>query len=446
MATKKTEKILRAYCDNLTCIQAGNLISKFGDVTSKCEECGDEMCLISEEEFQKGIITFNCSCVKSGCSEFDSPKIRHHIAPILGEAMLVPCNTCSNGLMIIKEIDRFPWSVQKQTKESTSLPQGTKEITTEYEINVGDFNIEKILKASVDEFVKTREEFAENHLRNRINKAIENLRPTVVTIAGSSKKIELKGRLHASFEECLFLANTEKQVFIAGPAGSGKTTLVSQVAEAMGLQFAHISCSAGLSEAHLLGRMLFDGTYVGSDLVRLYEEGGVFLFDEIDAADANTLLIVNSALANGVLSVPNRKENNHAKRHKDFICFCAGNTWGSGSFEYHGRNHLDAAFLDRFAVSKVMIDYDTELEKEICGEYKELHKELSRIRQNIYTNKLRRILSTRSFVSGTRQLNAGMKLKDVIKRFFIGWSEEEVKKADMKIKETEQNPATITIP
>lgn len=432
MATKKINKPLHGYCDNKECKIAGHLITNYEE-SSICIECGKEICIVKQEELNKGVKIFDCTCENPNCADLFNHRIRHAVKPEKGNAILIPCNTCSRPLVITDELSVLHKPIDNE--EQISLPQGTKEITTEYEINVGDFNIEKILKHSVDEFIKTREEFTENHLRNRINKAIENLRPTVVTIAGSSKKIELKGRLHASFEECLFLANTEKQVFIAGPAGSGKTTLVSQVAEAMGLQFAHISCSAGLSEAHLLGRMLFDGTYVGSDLVRLYEEGGVFLFDEIDAADANTLLIVNSALANGVLSVPNRKENNHAKRHKDFICFCAGNTWGSGSFEYHGRNHLDAAFLDRFSVSKVMIDYDTELEKEICGEYKELHKELSRIRQNIYTNKLRRILSTRAFVSGTKQLNAGMKLKQVIKRFFIGWSDEEVKKADMKIEE-----------
>src|SRR5204863_2040483 len=140
--------------------------------------------------------------------------------------------------------------------------------------------------------------------------------------------------------------------------------------------------------------------------VKLYEEGGVFLFDEIDAADANTILVINSALANGVLSVPNRKERNHAYRHKDFVCLCAANTWGSGSFDYHGRNHLDAAFLDRFALSKVPIDYDVELERDACNGNDELFEKFSAIRKSVGEHKLRRVVSTRAFVSGARQIAA----------------------------------------
>lgn len=124
-----------------------------------------------------------------------------------------------------------------------------------------------------------------------------------------------------------------------------------------------------MSEAHLLGRMLFDGEYVESDFVRLYENGGVFLFDEIDAADANTLLVINSALANGYMSVPNRKEKQRAERHENFICIVAGNTWGKGSVEYAGRNRLDSAFMDRFTVAKLEIDYDTDLEGKIAGDH-----------------------------------------------------------------------------
>lgn len=42
--------------------------------------------------------------------------------------------------------------------------------------------------------------------------------------------------------------------------------------------------------------------------MEFYEEGGVFLLDEVDAADANVLLVINQALANGHLPVPNRTD------------------------------------------------------------------------------------------------------------------------------------------
>jgi MoxR-like ATPase len=184
-----------------------------------------------------------------------------------------------------------------------------------------------------------------------------------------------------------------------------------------------------MSEAHILGRMVANGDYVSSQFVEIYENGGVFLFDEVDAADSNTLLIINSALANGHMSVPNRRDNPIAKRHKDFYCVCAANTFGKGSIEYAGRNILDDAFLDRFAGSKMLITYDSELEREICGAYKDLFRTLSVIRVNVEKYKIRRVVSTRAYVSGARALTNGHDLNEYIERFTTGWTQEEKSKA-----------------
>jgi len=59
--------------------------------------------------------------------------------------------------------------------------------------------------------------------------------------------------------------------------------------------------------------------------VQVYENGGVFLLDEIDAADANVMVAINAALANGVLANPNGKV--HVRHDKCFI-LAAANTWG----------------------------------------------------------------------------------------------------------------------
>ncbi len=44
-------------------------------------------------------------------------------------------------------------------------------------------------------------------------------------------------------------------IIVEGPDGAGKTTLSEQCAKALDLPFGHVSCSLGMSEAQLLGRM-----------------------------------------------------------------------------------------------------------------------------------------------------------------------------------------------
>jgi cobaltochelatase CobS len=240
---------------------------------------------------------------------------------------------------------------------------------------------------------------------------------------------EVKGRLHNSFKECVRLSQSERAVWLSGGAGTGKTTLAKQVAEALGLEFGFISCSQGMSEGHLLGRMTAHGDYLPSRFVEIYENGGLFLFDEIDAADSNTLIVLNSALANGQLSVPSRVSKPYADRHPDFICIAAANTWGSGSVEYSGRGMIDAATKDRFCGAKIHVDYDTDLEMEICAMNKAEAKKLHTVRKNCEEQKVRKIVSTRAFVSLARQMQQGITFSQFLEIFMRDWTAEEKLKA-----------------
>ena len=323
--------------------------------------------------------------------------------------------------------------------ERTNPPTETEQLITpkqtqsmegnQMKIDLG-LDLGAVISSAVQNLLEgQREELINKQINAKVEKEVAKLKPTLVRIP-NRKEVVLEESLHKAFKDVLYFCEMERQVFVAGPSGSGKTHMASQVAKALGVQFKHISCSAGLSEAHLLGRMLFDGTYVKSDFVDCYENGGIFLFDEIDAADANTLLVVNSALANGSMSVPNRKDNPSAKRHRDFMCICAGNTWGSGSIEYAGRNYMDAAFMDRFAASKVVVDYDNKLEKKICTD-DFLYSALNNLRKAVMDKKIRRVISTRVFISGQRQVSSGKSIKDFINNLMIDWSLEEKSKIKM---------------
>jgi hypothetical protein len=230
---------------------------------------------------------------------------------------------------------------------------------------------------------------------------------------------------HTLLPKAVTLAQVLGLCWLCGPAGSGKTTIAEQVAKAMSLPFGSLSCTAGMSEGHLTGRPTIQGGYIPARFVELYETGGVFLFDEFDAADPNTALVVNSALANGYLSVPYRTEKQRADRHKDFVCIIATNTWGNGADpQYLGRSGLDLATRDRFAAAKILVGYDQSLEKRILANDK-LHTQLMVIRKNIDTHKLRRILSTRAIAQMSALIRSGITAGDALDTYLTDWTDNE---------------------
>lgn len=260
----------------------------------------------------------------------------------------------------------------------------------------------------------------------------------VVIKVGSAKPVKLDEVVHPAFDRVCKLVRAGKPVFLPGPTGCGKTHLAEQVAKFLKLDFDMVSCSAGMSEGHLTGRLLPVGAsgkfeYVMSRFIELYEKGGLFLVDEIDAADANVLLVINAALANGYCPVVNRPDKPRAKRHPKFACIAAANTFGRGADrEYCGRNQLDEATLDRFRYGTVPMDYDPAIERELVvkkGAPVELYDMLARFRERIRAAKLRRPLSTRFMLDAADgMVLLGDTLQDVEDIFFQGWRADEIAK------------------
>jgi len=193
--------------------------------------------------------------------------------------------------------------------------------------------------------------------------------------------------------------------FLVGPAGSGKTTLAQQCAEATGLKF--YSASRVTSEFKLLGFVDAHGATVRTPFREAYEYGGWFLFDEVDASDPDAMTAFNAGLSNGFVDFP----DGLVKVHKDFHAIAAGNTYGRGADrQYVGRNQLDAATLDRFQVFEV--DYDEQLEDELAGNL-DWSRYVQAIRRQIELQQVRHIASPRASIIGARMLAAGMD-RDVV--------------------------------
>jgi MoxR-like ATPase len=248
---------------------------------------------------------------------------------------------------------------------------------------------------------------------------------------GSNKPVKLDGVVPEEFPKLIQLAHARKNIMMIGPTGCGKTFIAEKIAEHMSLPFASQSCSAGVSESSFSGWLIPVGqagkfVYVHSQFVKCYEEGGVFLFDEIDASDANTLVFMNQALANNAFTVTQRHERPLVKKHKDFVCIAAANTNGTGADAlYHGRNALDEATMDRFRVGTVMMDYSAQVEEKIIAP--EILAWGRKIRNAIKMKNLRRVMSTRTMLDAQDMIKGyDWKMEDVEKGYFASWAKEEV--------------------
>lgn len=161
---------------------------------------------------------------------------------------------------------------------------------------------------------------------------------------------------HACADYVVRLMRAGVPVWLCGPAGAGKSFLLKQAAEFLGLEYGECAMTAGLMPSWLIGAETMSGPK-DRPFTRLYENGGVFNFEEIDAADANGLLLVNNALANGVL-FNNNLGITHT-RSSQCVFGATSNTWGNGANRYFPtRERLDPSTKDRFRMGRVWVDYD----------------------------------------------------------------------------------------
>lgn len=256
-------------------------------------------------------------------------------------------------------------------------------------------------------------------------------RPAHVTIdlRSSTRTFEGESMMHHKFPLLAAAVAASVNVMMVGPAGSGKTTAAKKVAEALGLPF--YGTGAINSEYKLSGFIDAQGRIVSTAFRQAFEFGGVFLFDEYDGSLPGATLPFNAALANDWMDFPDKC----VQRHPDFRVIAGANTFGTGADrQYVGRNQLDAASLDRFA----MLDwpYDEALEAAIMGAPAPTNAPVPpsiapvlgeeanglalrfldrtrKVRKAVDELKVRHVVSPRASIAGAKLLAAGWRWNDV---------------------------------
>lgn len=157
-------------------------------------------------------------------------------------------------------------------------------------------------------------------------------------------------------------------LFLTGPTGSGKTSLVSQVASRLNWPVQGVTCHGRMEIGALVGQfVLLEGStrFVHGPLSVAARDGHLLILNESDLMDPSELAGLNDIIEGQPLVIA-ENGGEVIRPHPRFRVFATGNSAGSGdgSGLYQGVLRQNLAFMDRFRV--VQVGYpDAELEKQV---------------------------------------------------------------------------------
>lgn len=271
----------------------------------------------------------------------------------------------------------------------------------------GLFNLKDKLEQKIESEV-------DGELRE-LREAIKTKQTLEVNVGGKVNVVQ--GLRHKQLEQLINYCGLRLSPLMVGMAGTGKTHAGQQTSEALGLKFYSISVGAQTTKTDIMGYMDATGRYIRTLFREAYEFGGVFLMDEIDAGNANVLITINAALANGIAAFP----DGMVERHPDFVFIASANTFGNGANrQYVGRNQLDAATLDRFALIEWHIDDDLEENLTTGLNGKAWYMAVRAARDYVAEKNIRALISPRATQKGSKLLDIGCDVNEAIDATLLG--------------------------
>lgn len=301
---------------------------------------------------------------------------------------------------------------------------------------------------------------AENAEKQKeVDKMLEEIRRNQEEVERIRKEEEERRRIeqeksqsskHRQTDEVVRRIKCLGKAFLVGPAGTGKSTIAMQAcAQIFGMEtvqevlrsdkFAQISFSPDTVSADMIGFTDVNGVFHETDIIRVFRDGGVILFDEMDDADASLLVKLNTMLANGVIPTP----GGIITQNPNTYIVGTANTFGKGGNSmYVGRSRLDAATLDRWKLSTIQIDYDSDMESKMIlasgvskdsADYIETAKET--VRKLINENNWKQICSTRFVCDAVKMAKAGYTGMAILNTFLSDWDDNQRRTVVKAVKE-----------
>ena len=202
----------------------------------------------------------------------------------------------------------------------------------------------------------------------KVNDAVEKKLADVQIVehhikVANNPEVVMDCELPPVFDEILAYASNGLSVMMTGPAGTGKGFMARQVAKCLNAEFFEVN--AVKNNYELTGFVDANSRYNATafyDACKASSEGkkAVFLFDEMDCSDAESLKVFNEALEAREFTFP----NNEKLQFEDLVILSACNTFGTGADEIYCGNQLDASTLNRFVLKRV--DYNRKIEMKIA--------------------------------------------------------------------------------
>lgn len=241
-------------------------------------------------------------------------------------------------------------------------------------------------------------------------------------IATGERVHRIEGLAHKAFPKLLRAVSARTRhdkgalnIWLYGPAGTGKSTAARKLAEAFSLAF-HTNGPVG-SQWDIRGFTDAQGKIVETAFRRAWINGGVYCWDEGDGSAPAALIEANGALATGYASFP----DGTFQRHPDCIVIINGNLRPGAAPDatYNGRYKQDTAFVNRFIAIEWGIDEDLELA--LLGKLDSIGRQwvtfVRTLRKKITERGIKGIVvSPRQLQYGIALLDAGAELDEVMEQ------------------------------
>lgn len=215
-----------------------------------------------------------------------------------------------------------------------------------------------------------------------------------ITVAGKTTTTENEETYHQKFEEILNYVCNNENVYLYGPAGTGKNVICKQVANALKANYFYNNTL--YTKYDCIGYMDATGNFVKTVLYDFLKSDGAALmfFDELDNSMAEAVIPLNDLLADGKLTFANG-ETLYLTEDKHIIA--AGNTDGRGATdEYNGRYKMDESTRSRFLF--INVDYCRKVEEAIVKESKYILDFIDELRKACKQTGIKLILGYREII------------------------------------------------